>query len=131
MEGAGEAGDREAEPGDLYIIIHVMPHKVFERHGNDILLEIPISFVQAAIGDKIEVPTLQGKAELKIPAGTETGTVFSMKGKGIVNLHGYGTGAQLIKVNIETPKKLTKKQKKLLEEFDSTIKKKSLFDRLF
>ena len=131
VAGGGEAGDRNSEPGDLYIIIHVQPHKIFARHGNDIYLEVPITFSQAALGDKVEVPTLKGKAELKIPAGTQTGTVFSMKGKGIHSLHGYGTGAQLVKVIVETPKKLTKKQKDILKEFDKTVKKKSLFSKLF
>jgi len=131
VAGGGEAGERGAEPGDLYIIIHVKPHKIFERHGNDIFIEIPISFSQAALGDKIEVPTLKGKAELKIPSGTQTGTMFKMKSKGIPSLHGYGAGDQLVKVKVEVPKKLSKKQKDLLKEFDKTVKKKSLIDRLF
>ncbi len=102
-------------------------HKLFERHGNDVYIEIPISFTQAALGDNIEVPILHSKAELKIPAGTQTGTVFRMKGKGIPSLHGYGTGSQLVKVNIKTPKKLTRKQKELLKEFDKEKKKRFIF----
>lgn len=131
VEGAGEAGERGSDPGDLYILIHVKPHKIFQRKGNDIFLEIPINFVQAALGDSIDVPTLKGKAELKIPEGTQTGTVFKMKNKGIPNLHGYGTGDQLVRVKLETPEKLSRKQKEILREFNKTLKKKSLFDRLF
>lgn len=129
--GEGEAGERGAEPGDLYIIVHVKQHKIFERHGNDIYIEVPISFSQAALGGKIEVPTLHSKAELKIPSGTQTGTVFRMAGKGIPSLHGYGNGNQLVKVVIQTPKRLTRKQKELLKEFDKTVNKKSLFDKFF
>lgn len=131
IKGAGEAGERSAEPGDLYLIIHVREHELFERHGNDIYIEAPITFAHAALGGKIEVPTLKGKAELVIPAGTQTGTVFKMKGKGIPSLHGYGTGSQLVKVIIQTPKSLSSKQKELLKEFDKTLDKKSFFDKFF
>lgn len=131
IQGAGEAGEKGAESGDLYIIIHVKHHKIFERHGDDIYLEIPITFPQAALGAKIEVPTLKGKAELKIPPSTQTDTIFRMKNKGIPHLHGYGSGNQLVKVIIKTPEKLTKKQKDLLNQFDKTIKKKSFFDNFF
>ncbi len=124
VKGAGEAGERGAETGDLYVIIHVKPHNIFERHGSDVYLKAPISFAQAALGGKVEVPTLDGKAELKIPPGTQTNTVFKMKGKGISHLHGTGSGDQMVKVLVQTPEKLSKKQKKLLKEFDKTIKKK-------
>ncbi|MBR9691946.1 molecular chaperone DnaJ [Candidatus Woesearchaeota archaeon] len=123
VEGAGEAGDRNANPGDLYIIIHVKEHKVFERHGDDIYIEIPIRFTQAALGDKIEVPILKGKAELKIPAGTQSHTIFKMRNKGVPHLHGSGAGDQLVKIIVEIPKKLTKKQKELLKEFGKSHKK--------
>ena len=127
MTGAGEAGERGAEPGDLYVIIHVKQHKLFERHGDDVYLEVPITFPQAALGDKIEVPTLHSKAELKIPAGTQTHTIFKMKNKGIPHLHGSGSGDQLVKVIIQTPKKLSKEQKELLKEFRKEKKKKLFF----
>ena len=104
---------------------------MFERHGNNIYLEAPITFTQAALGSKIEVPTLKGKAELKIPAGTQTGTVFKMKGKGVPSLHGYGNGDQLVRVIVQTPKKLNKKQKDLLKEFEKTNKNKSFFEKFF
>jgi len=131
VKGAGEAGDRNSESGDLYILIHIQEHEIFERHGNDIYLKAPITFTQASLGGKTEIPTLKGKAELKIPPGTQTGTVFRMKGKGVHSLHGYGTGSQLVKVIIKTPEKLTKKQKDILKEFDKTIKKKSFFEKFF
>lgn len=131
VPGGGEAGDRGADSGDLYIIIHVKHHKIFQRQGDDLFLEIPITFSQAALGAKIEVPTLEGKAELKIPAGTQSGTILRMKGKGIPFLHGSGKGSQLIKVNIKTPKSLNKKQKELLKEFDKTLGKKKFFNKLF
>jgi molecular chaperone DnaJ len=115
VRGEGEGGERGSSPGDLYIFIHVKPHKVFERNGSDIYYEIPISFTQAALGDEIEVPTIDGKAMLKIPSGTQPGTVFRMRGKGIPEDH--GTGDQNVKVNVEIPKNLTKKEKELLEEF--------------
>ncbi|MBW2995935.1 molecular chaperone DnaJ [Candidatus Woesearchaeota archaeon] len=131
ITGAGEAGERGAPAGDLYIILHVKEHNLFERHGDDIYLEIPVTFTQAALGAKIEVPTLKGKAELKIPAGTQSHTIFKMRSKGIPHLHGSGSGDQLVKVILKTPKKLTAKQKDLLKQFNKTIKKKSLLGKLF
>jgi molecular chaperone DnaJ len=128
---AGEAGERGSEPGDLYIVVHVKKHKVFERHGNDIYLEVPVTFVQAALGDTVEVPTLSGKADLKIPEGTQSGTILRMREKGIINMHSQEYGDQLVKVVVETPTKLSKKQKEILKEFEETLNKKSLFDRLF
>ena len=132
IQGAGEAGDNGAEPGDLYVIIHVKDHKIFERDGNDIYIKVPISFTTAALGSSIDIPTLTGgKASLKIPPGTQTGTVFRMKGKGIHSLHGYGTGSQLVEVEVAVPKKLSKKQKDLLKDFDKTVDKKSFLKNLF
>ena len=116
----------------MFVRVHIRPHKIFERHGNDLFIEVPISFVTAALGGVIEVPTLEGKAELKIPAGTQSETIFRMKGKGLPSLEGYGVGSQNVKVTIEVPKKLTKKQKELLKEFEKTqTKKKSIFSRMF
>ena len=125
--GAGEAGDKGAEPGDLYVIVHVKKHKIFERQGDDLHVQVPVSFVTAALGGTIEVPTIHSKAELKIPAGTQSGTVFKMKGKGIPYLHGSGTGDELVTVVVEVPKKLSKKQKDLLKEFENSAKKKKGF----
>ncbi len=120
MSGEGEAGLRGSPPGDLYIVIHVREHEIFERHGNDLLCEVPISFSQAALGAEIAVPTLDGKVKMKIPAGTQTGRVFRLKGKGIADLHGYGKGHQYVRVILETPARLTEKQKKLLQEFSES-----------
>lgn len=115
--GQGEAGANGGPPGDLYIVFNVKPHEFFERSGDDIFCEMPITFAQAALGDEIEVPTLTGKVKLKIPAGTQTGSNFRLKGKGVPNVHGRGQGDQHVKVRIITPKKLTEKQKDLLREF--------------
>jgi len=113
----GDAGPKGGPHGDLYIVIHVNPHKVFKREGNDLFLEAPIKFAQAALGSELEVPTLKGKAILKIPAGTQTGTVFKLKGEGMPSLETREVGDERVRVRIETPKSLTKKQKELLNEY--------------
>jgi molecular chaperone DnaJ len=118
VAGQGEAGINGGPPGDLYIVFRVEPHEFFERDGDDIYCEIPLTFAQAALGDEIEVPTLHGKVKLKIPAGTQTGTKFRLKGKGVPNVRGYGQGDQHVIVRVITPTKLTEKQKQLLREFD-------------
>jgi molecular chaperone DnaJ len=117
VSGQGEAGFNGGPSGDLYIVFHVREHEFFERDGDDVYCEMPITFVQASLGAEIEVPTLHGKVKLKVPAGTQTGTKFRLKGKGIPNVRGYGVGDQHIIVRIITPTKLTDKQKQLLREF--------------
>ncbi|MCM3571941.1 molecular chaperone DnaJ [Mesobacillus subterraneus] len=117
VAGKGEAGINGGPPGDLYIVFHIRSHEFFERDGDDIYCEMPITFVQAALGDEVEVPTLHGKVKLKVPAGTQTGTKFRLKGKGVPNVRGYGTGDQHVLVRIVTPTKLSEKQKQLLREF--------------
>jgi molecular chaperone DnaJ len=117
VAGKGEAGINGGPAGDLYIVFHIRSHEFFERDGDDIYCEMPITFVQAAIGDEVEVPTLHGKVKLKVPAGTQTGTKFRLKGKGVPNVRGYGTGDQHVLVRIVTPTKLSEKQKQLLREF--------------
>lgn len=117
VAGQGEPGINGGPAGDLYIIFHVRPHELFERDGDDIYCEIPIAFTQAALGDEIEVPTLHGKVKLKIPAGTQSGTKFRLRGKGVPNVHGHGTGDQHVITRIVTPTKLTERQKQLLREF--------------
>jgi len=124
LRGEGEAG-RDGS-GDLYIVIYLKPHKVFKREGTNLLYETTASFVQAALGAEIEVPTLFGKANLSIPAGTQTGTVFRMRGKGIHDYEG-NEGDELVRVNIETPKSLTRRQKELLQEFDKESGRKGFF----
>lgn len=117
VSGQGEPGINGGPPGDLFVVFHVREHEFFERDGDDIYCEMPITFVQAALGDEIEVPTLHGKVKLKIPAGTQTNTKFRLKGKGVPNVRGYGVGDQHLHVKIITPTKLTEKQKQLLREF--------------
>ena len=131
IKGEGEAGEKGAETGDLYVITHMKKNDVFERHGDDIYIKIDIPFSIAALGGEVEVPTLGGKAKLKIPAGTQPNTIFRMKGKGIPYLHGHGQGNENVEVAIEVPKKLTKKQKELLEEFDKESGKKGFFGKIF
>jgi len=117
LRGEGEAGYGSGPAGDLYVVIHVKEHDLFVRQDNDIVIEVPISFPQASLGCEIEVPTLEGKVKAKIVAGTQSGKVLRLKGKGIVDLHGYGRGDQLIRVVVETPHSLTPRQRELLEEF--------------
>jgi len=122
VAGSGQAGDKGGPSGDLYLYISVQDHDIFQRDGLDIYTEVPISFRDCCLGSQLEVPTLKGKADLKIPAGTKVNTIFRLKSKGIPSLRGFGTGDQLVKVIIEVPKKLSKKQKELLEEFNQDIK---------
>lgn len=117
LRDEGEEGGYGGPPGDLYIVIHVEPHEFFVRRGNDVLCEIPISFPQAALGAELEVPTLSGAQTIPIPAGTQTGEVFYLKGEGIPNLRGRGRGDQIIQVAVKTPTNLTPLQKELLREF--------------
>jgi molecular chaperone DnaJ len=115
--GNGEAGTMGGEAGDLYIVVHVKDHEVFERQGDDLFCEIPIKFTLATLGGSIHVPTLQGKAALKIPGGTQSGTTFRLKGRGLPHLRGNAHGDQLIRVQVEVPTHLSAEQKKFLEEF--------------
>lgn len=117
MSGEGEAGDKGAPNGDLYIVIQVKPHKIFERKNDDIYCEVPINFVQATLGDEIEVPTIEGKVKFTIPEGTQPGTTFRLKNKGIAHLNGYGRGDQFIKAKVVIPRSLDSNQKNLLLKF--------------
>ena len=117
LSGEGESGIHGGHSGDLYIIINVKPHPIFQRQNDDIICEVPISFPQAALGAEIDVPTLAGNIKLKVPAGTQTGKVFRLKGKGIASLHTGQIGDQSIIIKLETPTKLTTRQKELLDEF--------------
>jgi molecular chaperone DnaJ len=115
--GNGEAGVNGGPAGDLYIVIHVKDHEVFERQGDDLFCEIPIKFTLAALGGTIEVPTLSGKASLKIPAGTQSGTTFRLKERGMPGLRSGHPGDQLVRVQVEVPTHLTTDQRKKLEDF--------------
>ncbi len=117
VSGEGEAGLRNGPPGDLYVVIRVSSHKLFKREGNDIIVEVPISFAQAALGTEMEVPTLDGKARIKVPEGTQPGTFFRLRGKGIPHLRGYGRGDQHVKVTVNIPRKLSGKQRELIREY--------------
>ncbi len=119
ISGEGEMGFHGGPPGDLYIILNVEEHPFFKREGSDIYCDIPLSFPQAALGSEIEVPTLDGVSKLKIPSGTPSGRIFYLKGKGIQRLGWHGKGDQIVRVYIDVPKKLTPRQKELLEEFAS------------
>jgi molecular chaperone DnaJ len=124
LTGEGESGIRGGPPGDLYIYVHVEPHEFFKRNNNDVICQIPISFVQATLGDEITVPTLNGDKRLQIPKGTQPGEVFRFKGEGIPSLRGYGRGDQIIQVMVKTPTGITKKQEALLKEFAALESKK-------
>lgn len=115
--GGGEAGANGGPAGDLYVVVHVKEHELFERHGEDLFCEIPIKFTLASLGGTIEIPTLLGKASLKIPSGTQSGTVFRLKGRGMPRLQSSHKGDQLVRVDIEVPKKLNAEQRKHLEAF--------------
>ena len=137
VRGGGNAGLRGGESGDLYVYISIKPHKIFTRRDNDVYCEIPISFVQAALGAKIEAPTIDGKVDLTIPEGTQSGRVFKIGGKGIPFLRGDGRGDEFVRIKVLTPQNLSSRQKKLLREFedggsDSTNnpEKKSFIDKL-
>jgi len=116
--GNGEPGTNGGPPGDLYVEIHIKPHEVFQREGDDLHCEMPISFVKAALGGEIEVPTLGGKVSFTIPEGTQTGKTFRLKGKGIKGVRSGYSGDLFCHVVVETPVKLTDKQKDLLKEFE-------------
>ncbi|HAB19540.1 MAG TPA: molecular chaperone DnaJ [Verrucomicrobiota bacterium] len=118
--GNGEAGQRGGPAGDLYVVLHVSEHDVFKREGDDLLCDVPISFTQAALGAESVVPTLGGRASIRIPPGTQHGTVFRLKGRGVKNVQGYGTGDLMVRVLIEVPSHLNAEQRALLEEFART-----------
>lgn len=137
MSGYGDAGQGGGPPGDLYVFINVETHEIFEREGNDIILDLPISFAEAALGCKKEVPSLLNHVcRITIPEGTQNGKTFRVKGEGFPNVHGHGRGDLLVKIFVETPTKLTDKQKEVLEEFakleglNNLPKRKSFLDKI-
>jgi molecular chaperone DnaJ len=115
--GNGEAGQRGGPSGDLYVVLHVKQHEIFARDGDDLICDVPISFIQATLGADIQVPTLESTADIKIPSGTQTGTVFRLKGKGVKNVQGYGWGDLHVRVTVEVPTKLNAQQRAKLQEF--------------
>ena len=128
LAGEGEAGAQSGPAGDLYVVIHVKEHDVFERQGNNLYASVPVTFAQAALGAETTVPTLDGQEPLKVPAGTQTGTVFRLKGHGMPVLGGRGRGDLFVSVTVVTPTTLTREQRKLLEQL-SQIEEKDLGDK--
>jgi len=118
VPGKGEPGANGGPAGDLYVVVQVKPHEFYQREGDHIFCDMPITYSQAALGDEIEVPTVHGKVKLKVPAGTQTGKTFRLKGKGAPNVRGYGHGDQHVKIRVITPTNLSDRQKDLLREFN-------------
>ncbi|USD38446.1 molecular chaperone DnaJ [Ferrimonas sp. SCSIO 43195] len=121
LSGEGEAGEMGAPAGDLYVQVHVKDHPIFQRDGNNLYCEVPIGFSTAAVGGDIEVPTLDGRVNLKVSAETQTGRMFRLRGKGVKSVRSHAVGDLICKVIIETPVNLTERQKELLREFDQTL----------
>ncbi len=119
LRGEGESGYRGGPTGDLYVVVHVRPHEIFSREGNHIICEMPISMVQAALGAKVDVPTLDGIVKMTIPPGTQTGKLFRLKGKGVPDLRSGRRGDEIVRIIVETPRNLSRRQKELLEEFEA------------
>ena len=134
VAGQGDQGDAGAPRGDLYCMIREREHRIFQRSGADLITEIPLSFAQMALGAAVEVPTLRGRAEMKIPAGTQSGKVFRVRGEGMPYMDSRGRGDQLVRVFIEVPTKLTDRQREILTEFgeieEKTSGHKSLFEKI-
>jgi len=132
LAGQGNAGEGGGRAGDLYVVIHIKPHDVFERHNNDLFCKTEINIAQAVLGTEIEIPTIDGKAKLKIPPGTQSHTVFRMRGLGMPDIHSHRRGDQLVKVVVRIPKKLTREQREAIKAFDKekTRTRKGFFDKL-
>lgn len=134
VSGQGDVGDPGAPRGDLFVVVREIEHKMFQRMGPDVMTEVPFSFAQLTLGDKVEIPTLRGKVEMTIPAGTQSGKVFRLRDQGLPHMERRGRGDQLVRVFIEVPTKLTDRQKELLREFgeieSSESGNKSFFDKI-
>lgn len=136
VSGQGNAGTNGGPSGDLHVYVNVRPHPLFERRGNDVWFEMPITFTQAALGAEVVVPTIDGRVSYSVREGTQPGDVFKLRGKGIPHLNGRGRGDQFVRVTIEVPKNLSERQKEILQEFDSVAddknyqKRKSFFDKI-
>ena len=121
LSGEGEAGVQGGPTGDLYVVIEVREHDIFQRDGKHLFCEVPISFADASLGAELEVPTLDGRVKLKVPEGTQTGKQFRLRGKGVAPVRGGGAGDLMCRVVVETPVKLSRRQRELMEEFRSTL----------
>jgi len=129
LRGQGNAGKNGGPAGDLQIVISVQPHQLFRRDGSDVYCDAPITFTQAVLGAELEIPTIDGKVKYEIPEGTQTGTTFRLRGKGIPNMNGRGRGDQYVTVNIETPRNLNREQKEALKRFSETLKEHNYEER--
>ena len=136
VSGQGEPGQRGGPTGDLLVTIRIKPHPIYKREDYDVFIEIPITFVQAALGATIRVPTLDGVVEYDIPEGTQTGTIFKLRNKGVPYIRGKNRGDQYVTVEIEVPKNMSSKQKEILKEFDQASsdkdykKQRTWFDKM-
>ncbi len=136
LRGEGDAGVGGGPAGDLLVAVRVRPHAIFERNGADLSCEFPITFVQATLGAEVEVPTLDGKVQYQIPAGTQSHTVFRLRGKGVQKLQSRARGDLFVRVVVEVPKDLSERQSELLREFEAASevgqysKRKSFFDKI-
>lgn len=137
MNGFGDAGSAGGPPGDLFVYINVTPHEVFKREGDDIILELPVSFTEATLGVKKEIPTpLSGSVRLTIPEGTQSGKILRVRGEGVPNVHGHGKGDLLVHIQVETPVNLSSKQKSALQAYadleteHNSPRKSGFFDKL-
>ena len=129
LRGQGNAGKNGGPAGDLQIVITVQPHQLFQRDGSNVYCDAPITFTQAVLGGELEIPTIDGKVKYDIPEGTQTGTTFRLRGKGIPNVNGRGRGDQYVTVHIETPRSLTREQKEALRKFSDTLKEQNYKER--
>jgi len=120
IKGEGEAG--QGGRGDLFAVIEIPPHRIFQRNGSDLQVELSVSLPRAILGTEIRVPTLDGEVTMKVPSGTQSGSIFRLRGKGMPHLKGRGTGDELVRVNVEIPRRLTERQRELIEEFEKTLK---------
>jgi molecular chaperone DnaJ len=125
VPGEGDAGLPGAPRGDLFCVVREKEHRLFQRGGADVLTEMPFSYAQLALGDKVEIPTLRGRVEMNVPAGTQSGKVFRLRGQGLPRMEGRGRGDQLVRVFVEVPTKLSDRQRELLKEFDGIEREKS------
>lgn len=136
IQGEGEAGLHNGPSGDLYVVIYVEEHTFFQRQGNNIYCQVPIGIAQAVLGSEITVPTLEGEEKLKIPEGTQSGSVFRLRNKGVVSLGERGRGDQFVTVNVVVPTKLTKEQRQVFESLakvskdDELMQERSIFDKV-
>ena len=122
LAGEGEAGENGGPPGDLYVQVRLKPHALFKRQQDDLYCEMPVSFATSVLGGELEVPTLDGRASIKVPAGTQSEKLFRLRGKGVRNVRSGQTGDLYCRISVETPVNLTAKQKELLQEFEKSVK---------